>query len=57
MVAQDIPAVLQQHAKKIRQSAVLVETHADLPTRALIEAMDMIHECGIQRVAVLPFSD
>ncbi len=53
----DVRSTLKAHFTASKNTAVMVQAPASLPSLELLKAMQIVRDCGIQRVAAIPLSD
>jgi biopolymer transport protein ExbD len=53
----DVRSTLKAHFTASKDTAVMVQAPASLPSLELLKAMQIVRDCGIQRVAAIPLSD
>ncbi len=53
----EVRSLLKSHFMASKDTAVMVQVPASLASSELLQAMQLIHESGIQRVAATPLTD
>ena len=53
----DVRSTLKAHFTANKDTAVMVQAPSSLPSLELLKTMQIVRECGIQRVAAVPLSD